>query len=65
MPLFEVAVLKKKDQSVVPNKPEKIHQSITPIIAADKEHARDQTIAGMNIASENISDYEVLVRPFV
>lgn len=65
MPLFEVAILKKKTE----HSPETLmNPGIFPMLAENKEQARDRALlcdSSSFIASTDISHYEVLVRPFV
>ena len=65
MPLFEVAIIKKKTDT----SPDILmDMGIVPLIADNKEQARDKVLLDPEvrcITSENIGDYEVLVRPFV
>lgn len=60
MPLFEVAVLKKKTET----EPEGI-LSTRFVVADCPQSVRDKAICDLNVSADDIDDYEVLVRPFV
>ena len=63
MPLFEVAIIKKKTET----EPEKLMDpGVFPKMAKDAAQAKAMAMLDdSQICSTNLDDYEVLVRPFV